>query len=107
MSVVPEVREGTIRKFAGERIFTRGQEYAYSGAIFDTRRQGMTLRSRCQGSQVEAYRVQVTFDEEGISDADCSCPAGSAGGCKHVAALLLTWLAEPEAFTAMEEYCLP
>jgi uncharacterized Zn finger protein len=47
--------------------------------------------------------VRATLDATGIADAYCSCPVGSGGTCKHVAALLLTWLAQPDAFTALQE----
>jgi uncharacterized Zn finger protein len=42
--------------------------------------------------------VEVTFDDRGIAEAECSCPVGEGGRCKHVVALLLTWLDRPESF---------
>jgi uncharacterized Zn finger protein len=107
MSTIPTITEQNIRALVGEASFLRGQSYFRNGNIFDTRRQGMTLKGRCQGSLPQAYRVQVTFndqitfDDNTIIDASCSCPLG--GYCKHVAALLLTWLDSPEEFIEQQE----
>ena len=51
----------------------------------------------------EAYYVQATLGAQGIVAADCSCPVGEGGRCKHVAALLLIWQANPGEFVEMEE----
>ena len=74
----------------------------------------MTLKASCLGSSVLSYRVQATLDEVGIADAECSCPVGNGGHCKHVAALLLAWLDNPESFaqiadtqTALEQRSKP
>ncbi len=112
MSTIPPINEQTIRTLVGEQSFQRGQQYFRNDAIFDTRRQGMTLKARCEGSRPEAYRVEVTFNDTGVANAFCSCPIG--GYCKHVAALLLTWLDRPEEFieqpdvdTILERYDKP
>lgn len=103
MSTIPEITEAAIEAQVGERSFRLGAEYAHDGAVFEARRQGMTLKARCQGSQPDAYRVEVTFDAQGIADAACSCPVGGGGHCKHVAALLLAWNDKPETFVELEE----
>jgi len=103
MSTILTLSEKEIRSRVGEQSFQRGQQYFRSGAIFEARRQGITLKARCEGSRAEAYRLHVTFDAQGITEADCSCPVGDGGHCKHVAALLLTWRERPEAFTEIEE----
>ena len=102
-SGIPAVSEQDIRSRVGEASLSRGRPYARRGAVFDTRRQGMTLKARCQGTMPQPYRVQVTFAEKGIAHADCSCPVGAGGYCKHVAALLLTWLERPDAFVEVED----
>jgi uncharacterized Zn finger protein len=101
MSTIPTITEKNIRALVGEVSFVRGQNYFHGGNIFDTRRQGMSLKARCQGSRPQAYRVQVTFDGKTITDTSCSCPLG--GYCKHVAALLLTWLDSPQEFIEQQE----
>jgi len=101
MSSIPTVSEQDIRNFVGERSFLLGQSYFSGQAIFNARRQGMLLKARCQGSQADAYRVEVTFDTTGMTGASCSCPVGYR--CKHIAALLLTWLHQPEEFLEQQD----
>ena len=99
---LPKVTAKTIRSRVGERSFTLGQRYARDGSIFNARRQGPTLKARCQGSRDEAYHVQATLGDKGIANAECSCPVGGGGHCKHVAALLLTGLNQPDEFTEVQ-----
>ncbi len=101
MSTIPTISEEDILDFVDEGSFQRGKAYFRQHAIFNPRRQGMTLKASCYGSQAYAYQVEVTFDAEGIADAVCSCPVGV--GCKHTAALLLTWLHQPEDFLEQQD----
>ena len=100
---IPALSEADIRARVGEQSLGRGRPYFRDGSVYNTRRQGRTLKADCRGQQAAAYRIAVTFDERGIADAECSCPVGGGGYCKHVAAVLLHWSARPEDFTAVEE----
>jgi tetratricopeptide (TPR) repeat protein len=102
MGAIPTIGEQEIRQRVGDRSFQLGRSYYRDGAISGGRRQGTTLKALCRGSRPQPYRVEVTFADSGISDADCSCPVGDGGCCKHVAAMLLTWLARPESFVEVE-----
>src|SRR5262249_39111088 len=66
------------------------------------RQQGMTFKGRCQGTASQPYRVAVTLSSKGIATAECSCPVGEGGRCKHAAALLVAWLETSEDFVAVE-----
>ena len=101
MTTIPTITEEDVRDFVGEGSFQRGQKYFRDNRIFDTRRAGMALKAKCEGSRSTPYRVEVTFDNTGIEDTDCLCPVG--GYCKHVVALLLTWLAEPDEFIEQQD----
>ncbi len=101
MTSIPIITEEDVRDLVGDGSFQRGQRYFRDDRIFDTRRAGMTLKAKCEGSRSTPYRVEVTFDDAGIADTDCSCPIG--GYCKHVVALLLTWLSEPEEFIEQQD----
>ncbi len=101
MSSIPRITEEDIREYVGERSFSLGQKYFRQGAVFNARQQGMTLKARCQGSRPDAYRVEVSFDTTGIAGAACSCPVGFH--CKHIAALLLAWLHQPEEFLEQQD----
>lgn len=82
--------------------FSRGRGYARGGRIFSPFRRGNTIHARCHGSTGGPYRVEATLaaaDQEADDNpvaASCDCPRG--GFCKHIVALLLTWLDAPESF---------
>ena len=101
MSTIPTITEQDIHNIIDAASFQRGQSYYRGNAIFNTRREGMSLKARCQGSRSQAYRVEVMFDNAGIVSNQCSCPLG--GHCKHVAALLLTWVHDPQEFLEQPE----
>lgn len=99
----PKITEKAITSRIGERSLEKGRNYFSSGAIIDPRRQGTTIKARCEGSMPQPYRVQATLEDGRVVDAECSCPVGDGGYCKHVAALLLTYRDRPEAFVEVEE----
>jgi tetratricopeptide (TPR) repeat protein len=101
--MIPQFGEDDILGRVGEKSFELGRRYFRQGAIFNARRQVSTLKAYCAGSRPEPYHVRVRFSSKGIEEAECSCPVGSGGRCKHVAALLFTWLHRPEGFREVEE----
>jgi uncharacterized Zn finger protein len=103
MTDLPKLTESDVRRWAGEGSFERGRGYFRRGHVLDPRRQGNTLKARCIGSRARPYQVEVTLGPEGIVVGDCSCPVGRGGHCKHAAALLLTWLHQPDAFLEVED----
>ena len=100
---LPTMSEETISGWVGSRSFQLSRRYLENDAIFDLRRRGSTLSACCQGSMLQPYRLRVAFGAEGVEEADCSCPVGSGGHCKHVGALLLAWLEQPDAFRVAAE----
>lgn len=100
---MPTVSEETVSTWVGSRNLQLGRSYFESGSVFDLRVQGAALRARCQGTMPQPYRLRVSLGGGEIEDADCSCPVGGGGRCKHVGALLLTWLDRPGAFRAVAE----
>jgi uncharacterized Zn finger protein len=94
--IVPGLSESTLRDHASAESVRRGEVYAREGAVRAVRLRENQLQADVQGSEVEPYRVEVTLDEAGIRQARCSCPYTWAGWCKHIVAVLLTVLREPE-----------
>lgn len=103
MSTIPSLAEHDIRERVGDQNYQRGLGYFRNDAITSPRREGSALKARCWGTADEPYRVSVTFADGKIDQAECSCPVGYGGACKHVAALLLTWQARPGDFVEVEE----
>lgn len=102
MPSIPHIKESTVRRWTDEVYFQRGKNYFEQGAIYDQRRQGMMLKSKCAGTQAPFYRQEVLFNSKGIEYAECSCPIGAGGRCKHSVALLLTWVNDPDSFKEVE-----
>ena len=100
---IPRITEEQIKQLCTLRSFQRGKRYYKSGAILSPTRQGNVLQAYCAGSRYEPYRVRVEFDDEGIVSAFCTCPYDWGGYCKHIVALLLTWIHEPESFREVED----
>ena len=94
-----------VREMTDPGSFDRGRSYARSRQIFDGSVRGETLHASSHGSSGGPYRVEATLvpaDDPHpdpdllVSDYLCTCPRG--GFCKHVVALLLTWIERPEVF---------
>src|SRR5713226_600007 len=107
VSTIPTITKHDIRTFVGEQNFLKGQQSVRDGAIVNPEQQAMALKAYCYGSLPEPFRVQVTFDDTGITTTLCSCSTGTPTdgnrGCEHTATLLLMWKEQPEAFTQMDD----
>jgi uncharacterized Zn finger protein len=95
---VPQLSEALIHGMASGASFERGKSYYHSGAILDPVRQGTELRAECEGSQYEPYQVSASLRGKGIGGTACTCPYSGGGICKHLVALLLAYVHEPQAF---------
>jgi len=92
------VSEDTLKSLSTPTSFSRGDELYQDGAIFDTSRQSNVLRGKCRGSSAPYYEIVVRLDEGGIQEAYCSCPYSFGGLCKHIIALMLTFIHSPDEF---------
>jgi uncharacterized Zn finger protein len=100
-STLPGLTEAEVRDWIPDPYFSRGQNYYRRGNVFNTIRRGEALEARCEGSEPQPYRIKITFSgSDHLRRARCSCPMG--GSCKHVVAVLLAWVHEPETFVERE-----
>ena len=104
MPSIPHITKSDVAHWTDDVYFQRGQSYYAGGAIYEQRRQGMTIKSKCSGTQASFYRQEVLFNSKGIESAQCSCPVGGGGHCKHAVALLLTWVNDPDSFQEVEAF---
>ncbi|HEY9626001.1 MAG TPA: SWIM zinc finger family protein [Coleofasciculaceae cyanobacterium] len=94
--MTPTLSEATIRHHTLAQSFDRGQAYYRSGSVYSLVQRGNTLSARVEGSEAEAYRINLQFDKSGITRATCTCPYDYEGWCKHIVATLLTCLHQPK-----------
>lgn len=95
---MPRLSEAKVRQLASAQSFERGQNYYSNEAILEPVRQGMTLRAQCEGSEDESYDVSATLNQHGVATVSCTCSYDWGGACKHIVALLLTYIHDPQAF---------
>ena len=92
----PHLTRHQIRSRCTEQSFERGLEYFHAGAIGNPVLQDWRLSATCQGSYPRPYRTAVELMPTGIVSTRCSCPYDADGDCKHIVALLLTYIEAPE-----------
>jgi uncharacterized Zn finger protein len=99
---LPKLTEAQVRALASAQSFERGQSYYQGGAIVEPLRQGMELRAECEGSEDEPYQISVTLNTKGVEATSCTCPYDWGGICKHIVALLLAYVHNPQAIRLIE-----
>lgn len=99
---LPQLTESIVRALTTPQSFSRGQELYRADAITDATRQANVLTARCEGTMAPYYRVTVTLDDAGVSEANCTCDYEYGGLCKHVVALLLMYIHKPKSFAARQ-----
>ncbi|HET6567786.1 MAG TPA: SWIM zinc finger family protein [Rhodothermales bacterium] len=95
--MLPGLTEAFLWQHASAEVVGRGQDYYASGAVTSVVQRGREIQAQVEGSSFEPYQVRITFDDGGITEAGCSCPYDWGGWCKHVVAVLLTCLRDPDA----------
>ncbi|MGA9995421.1 MAG: SWIM zinc finger family protein [Pyrinomonadaceae bacterium] len=99
---LPKLTEAQVRALANEKSFERGKGYYQDGALVGPLRQGLELRAECEGSEYEPYQISVTLGSKGIEETSCTCPYDWGGICKHIVALLLAYVHNPQVFRIIE-----
>jgi uncharacterized Zn finger protein len=91
------VTEVMIHDLADPVVFARGRDYLRQGAVMGLARSEGRVTARVAGSDTEPYRVRVKLGPSGVEEADCTCPYDWGGACKHVVAVLLACMEQPES----------
>ena len=103
---LPNLTLDQIRQRCTEQSFTRGTEYFHAGMIGNPISQGYTVSATCEGTDIDPYRVCVELMPTGIATTSCSCPydgdSGGYGDCKHIVALLLTYVHTPDIISSID-----
>ncbi len=98
----PQLTPDRIQERCTEQSYMRGLEYFHAGTIGNPTLHGYTLSAICEGTDIDPYRVTVELMPTGIAATDCSCPYDWEGDCKHIVALLLTYVEEPDAIYSLD-----
>lgn len=102
MSHIPKLNKSAIIHWIGSASFMRAQTYVRDGSIGNLRQTGQRLKAHCHEYMGAPYEVEIKFLAEEIISTSCSCPMGHGGRCKHVGAVLILWLEEPDAFRSVK-----
>ncbi len=102
MPTESEITLAQIRARANSQSFTRGEQYFRQNAISNTIKRGNTIEADCTGSRSRPYHVKATIDETGILSTSCTCQYSYEGDCKHIVALLLSYLKRPNERSSIE-----
>ncbi len=93
---LPKLTERMVRSLASPQSFARGQDYYDDGAVLEVILRGEVLHAQVEGSEYDPYQVRIEFSGGEIASATCTCPYDWGGYCKHIVAVLLTAIHEPE-----------
>ena len=91
-----QITEEAVRRMADSASFQRGKAYYAGGAVFNPVAFGDEIHARCRGSSYTSYEVRIKLGSNGISAFSCTCPRG--GFCKHIVAVCLARLHDPQSF---------
>lgn len=92
-----------IQQRCDAQVYERGEDYYRSGRVRQRMKSTRGIKVQVHGTQV--YAVAIT-ERRGEMVAICTCPYGQSweGYCKHIVAVLLAWLEEPESFAAVKDF---
>ncbi len=107
----PKLTEEAIAKLTDEGRFKRGMNYwREHWRLENLQRNGWTLTGNCWGDlnpithDRRYYQVSVTLQPKGVVGQSCTCSDFRGRRlCKHLIALLLAWVHEPQRFKVVNE----
>lgn len=103
MNATPPLTLDAVRAWVGDHEIGKGRPYAEGPAVVGCVRTDSTLRASVRGTRIRPYRVRVSLEAGRVAFAECSCPVGYYGKCKHVAAVLLAYLESPPRFVELTD----
>ena len=91
------ITELDIQKLANTKSYKKGKDYFKSNAVTDIQKRGNRLLAEVEGSNYEPYQVNVELSKDSIVSTYCDCPYDGDGVCKHIVAVLLNYIHNPES----------
>jgi uncharacterized Zn finger protein len=90
------ITEGTIHDLATAESYERGENYYQTNSVSEIQQRGDIILARVEGSRIEPYHVAVTVSAHEVVTTSCTCPYDWGGICKHLVAVLLCYVRQPE-----------
>ena len=90
--------EQAIKSRASNQSYSRGKTYFNNEQVSSTIRRNNEIEAYCNGSYPEPYRVWAKIVDGDIITTSCTCEYDWGGDCKHIVAMLLTYLHHSEKF---------
>jgi len=87
----------SIREQSTAKSFQRGEAYYHEDSVMSLFLRGQNLEAKVAGSEHSGYRVTVELADNYITSVYCTCPYDYDGWCKHIVAVLLAYLNEPNS----------
>lgn len=89
--------EKTIRRCASIEAFQQGYQFYQEGAVLSLIKRDTVLQAEVKDSdRAQPYTVRCTADTSDTITATCTCPYTSGGWCKHIVAVCLVIVHQPE-----------
>ncbi len=92
-----------IKQRTNDKTYKRGLDIYRQQNIIDPALRGDILEGYYQGSGLNPYHIQVELDDDAIRSATCNCGYKRGDDCKHIVALLTTYVMEPDVFAQQAE----
>lgn len=89
---IPGLTKAAIQAHTAEGSFERGLEYYEDGAVQHIEESEQTITARVKGGYYIPYAVHLSYNGQGITDVECTCPYFEGSWCKHIVATLLVVL---------------
>lgn len=93
-----DITDAVLKSISSPESYVRGSKLFQSGAVYDTFHQEKVITGKCEGSSEPYYQVRVKIDEGRIQESSCTCSYDWGGACKHIIALVLAYIQNPDAF---------
>src|SRR5262245_54914335 len=90
-----------VRHWVGDFEIGKGRPYAETAVVGECTIHDQ-ISACVRGTRPRPYRVNVGTVGGAVVGAECTCPVGGDGKCKHVAAVLLAYVSQPRRFAPLQ-----
>ncbi|BCW95874.1 MAG: SWIM zinc finger family protein [Fimbriimonadales bacterium] len=96
------VREEQIAPRLSPEAYSRALQLYHEHAVEQVVQRGRQITAQVRGFHQPFYTVNIALGEEGVQSATCTCVYEFGEWCKHIGAVLLTCIRNPERVETLE-----